>query len=373
MRLKIIAFFTGIVIVLTCIISGLKINANNPVALFQTSTLTLTPSLTSTQTNTPSSTATATKTLTPTRVPSATGTATKTPTRIPTRSSPTSTVSTASGASKTTPIVIYAAGDIAECLGASPDQSTGAMITSNMLLKTSGPIFTLGDNSNDGGTKENYDKCFNPTWGRLLDRTYPVMGNHDRGPDIQGTAYFAYFAGKTGDWGHYSLDLGTWHIVILNTDCGIGSQDCRIGSPQEKWLRTDLAATQQKCIMALWHEPLFTSGREPAFATAKSFWLDLYNNKADIILNGHNHLYERFFPLDPDGVAAANGIREFVVGTGGAFLEPPISPPVFGEVVRNATTYGYLKVTLFANSYQWQFVPQPGKYFTDSGAAYCHR
>jgi len=368
MRLKITALFAGIVIVLICMISGLKIDGINPAALFQTSTLTLTPSLTATQTNTPSPTAT--MTLTPTPTPTATRTATKTPKRIPTRSSPTAT---ASGGSDTTPIVIYAAGDIAQCRGSSPDQSTGAMITSNMLLKTSGPIFTLGDDSNEEGTKRNYDNCYNPTWGRLLDRTYPVMGNHDRGPDIQGTAYFSYFAGKTGEWGHYSLDLGTWHIVILNSDCGIGGQDCRIGSAQEKWLRADLAATQQKCIMALWHEPLFTSGREPAFAPAKSFWLDLYNNKADIILNGHNHLYERFIPLDPDGAAATEGMREFVVGTGGAFLEPSSNAPVFGEVVRNATTYGYLKLTLLANNYQWQFVAQPSRSFTDSGGANCHR
>jgi hypothetical protein len=125
--------------------------------------------------------------------------------------------------------------------------------------------------------------------------------------------------------------------------------------------------------MALWHQPLFTSGNEPAFAPARSFWLDLYNAKADIILNGHNHLYERFFPLDPYGAAAADGVREFVVGTGGAFLDPPLSPLAYGEVIRNVTTYGYLKLTLLADSYQWQFIAQPGRYFTDSGTANCHR
>ena len=239
------------------------------------------------------------------------------------------------------------------------------MITSNMLLKTSGPIFTLGDDLNDGGTQENYAKCYNPTWGRLLERTYPVMGNHDRGPDTVGTAYFTYFGGKTGDWGHYSLDLGTWHIVVLSAECGIGGQGCHPGSSQELWLKADLAATHQKCIMALWHEPVFTSGREFANAPAKSFWEDLYAAKADIVLNGHNHLYERFIPLDPDGAAAADGIREFVVGTGGAILEPPILPMAFGEVVRNVTTWGYLKLTLFADSYRWQFVAQPGRYFTN--------
>ena len=362
MRLKIIALLTGMVAVLLCIISGLKIDTLNPAALFQTPT----PTSTSTLTITPSLTATMTETPTPTRTPKATRKPTKTATPTPT---PSPTVDP----SKVTPIVIYAAGDIAQCLGRAPDQSTGAMITSNMLLDTAGPIFTLGDNSNEGGTQGNYANCYNPTWGRLLDRTYPVMGNHDRGDDIQGAAYFAYFAGKTGVWGHYSLDLGTWHIVILNAQCGIGGQNCRSGSLQETWLKADLAATRQKCIMALWHQPLFTSGNEPRFPTAKSFWSDLYAVKADIILNGHNHLYERFFPLDPYGVAAADGMREFVVGTGGAFLDPPISAPVYGEMVRNASTYGYLKLTLFADSYEWQFVPQPGQSFTDSGAANCHR
>jgi alkaline phosphatase len=356
MRLKIIALFTGIVSILLCMLSGLKINPIHPAALFQTATpaggfgnaplrLTSTPAYTQ-----------------------AAPTATQTATPIPTEAVPTD-----SPTPEITPIVIYAAGDIAACYNKAPDQSTGAMITSNMLVDTSGPIFTLGDDSNEGGTKKNYDKCYNPTWGRLLDRTYPVMGNHDRGPDINGTAFFAYFAGRTGVWGHYSLDLGTWHIVILNAQCGIGGQNCRIGSAQEKWLKADLAATRQKCIMALWHQPLFTSGNEPRFPTAKSFWSDLYAVKADIILNGHNHLYERFFPLDPYGAAAADGMREFVVGTGGAFLDPPISAPVYGEMVRNASTYGYLKLTLFADSYEWQFVPQAGQSFTDSGAANCHR
>jgi len=360
MRLKILALLAGVVIVQLCMLSGIQTPAINLVGLFQTSTFTITPS-------------TATKTLTPTRRPSVTRKPTKTATPIPTRSSPTATNSTISGVSKTSPIVIYAAGDIADCNGAAPDQSTGAMITSDMLLKTSGPIFTLGDNSNDQGTQENYHQCYNPTWGRLLERTFPVMGNHDMDLNNKGAAYFAYFAGRTGKLGHYSLDLGTWHIVILNAECSIGHQHCQKGSLQEQWLRADLAATRQKCILALWHQPLFTSGQEPEFAPAKSFWVDLYKYQADIILNGHNHLYERFDPLDPDGVAAANGIREFVVGTGGAFLDPPISPPAYGEIIRNATTFGYLKLTLFADSYQWQFVPQPGQYFTDSGTANCHR
>ena len=352
MRLKIIALLTGLVTVLLCVISGLQINTINPAALLQTST----PAP-----GRPGGSGNATLPPTVTQPPAAAETAT--PVATP----------TASGPSISGPFVIYAVGDIARCLGSSPAQGSGAEITSDMLLNTSGPIFTLGDNSNDKGTQADYANCYNPTWGRLLDRTYPVMGNHDRGMDSEGADYFAYFAGRTGVWGHYSLDLGAWHIVVLNTQCGIGGQLCRTGSPQEQWLKADLAATRQKCIMALWHQPVFTSGREPPFPTAKSFWIDLYAAKADIILNGHNHLYERFFPLDPNGNVAADGMREFVVGTGGAGLQPPVLPPLSSEMVRDATSFGYLKLTLFEDSYKWKFVPQPGKSFTDSGSANCHR
>jgi len=351
MRLKIMALFTGLIIVLLCLVSGIKTNTINPLAFFQTATAKGGFRNATLLTSTPS--------LTPTPTPPA-----QTATPIP---SPTATPSPTPAA-----LVIYAAGDIAECFGRAPDQNNGAMITSNMLLETSGPIFTLGDDSNDDGSKTNYAKCYNPTWGRLLSRTYPVMGNHDRGPDIQGSAYFAYFAGRTGVWGHYSLDMGSWHIVVLNAECGVGGQDCSSGSAQEKWLKADLAANRQKCIMALWHQPLFTSGKEPPFLTGKSFWTDLYAAKADIILNGHNHLYERFLPMDPKGAITADGLREFVVGTGGADLQPAIQPPLVSEVVRDVSTFGYLKLTLLEDSYEWQFVAQPGQAFTDSGEANCH-
>ena len=373
MRQKKVYFIVGIIIVLLGLTGVLKITPIQSIALFRNFTRPLTPTISSTVTNTPSPSVTASMTATPTPEPSLTRTATITPTRIPTSQLVPSAVSTPGGVSLTTPIVVYAAGDIAECNGALPDKSTGAMMTSRMLLNTSGPIFTLGDDSNDSGTKKDYDNCYQPTWGSLLERTYPVMGNHDVSPDNQGLAYFSYFAGMTGVWGHYSLDLGTWHIIILNAECGIGGQGCYYGSPQEKWLRVDLAATKQKCIMALWHQPLFTSGGQSPDQAVQSFWFDLYNYKADIILNGHNHMYERFVPLNPYGIAVTNGIRQFVVGTGGAPLEYKPRQPAAGEVIRDATTFGYLKLTLLSDSYTWRFVPKSGDSFTDSGTAYCHR
>ncbi|HMD89626.1 MAG TPA: metallophosphoesterase [Anaerolineaceae bacterium] len=366
MRLRKVYLAAGIMLFM---ISALSINTTYPISMLRISTSAIIA--TPTQPPLPSGTASMSFSFTPNIL--ATQTPTMTPSRIPTSQLSTKSVAPAKDASKTTPVVIYAVGDIAECKGAPLDQSNAAMTTSNLLLKTSGPIFTLGDNSNDAGTENDYKYCYNPSWGRLLERTYPVMGNHDVSADKQGTAYFSYFAGMTGVWGHYSLDLGAWHIIILNAECEIGAQGCYYGSPQEKWLRADLAATRQKCIIALWHQPLFTSGGQKSYLAVQSFWFDLYNYKADIILNGHNHMFERFVPLNPYGVAVADGLRQFVVGTGGAHLDTKIKSFAAGEVVRDASSYGYLKLTLYSNSYQWQFVPSSSSSFKDMGSAFCHR
>lgn len=272
------------------------------------------------------------------------------------------------------PVVVLAAGDIAKCLGGTPDPTNGAMITSDMLLNTSEKIFTLGDNSNDAGTAADYANCYDPTWGRLKARTYPVMGNHDMIADPQGGPYFSYFgaAAHPETYAHYSMNLGGWHIVVLNAECGVGGQGCDAGSPQEQWLRADLAANKQKCIMALWHQPLFTSGTQSPTVGMKAFWQALYDYRADIILNGHNHNYERFAPQDPNAAPVSDGPREFVVGTGGASLDPSTLPMAANEEVRSVASYGYLKLTLNADSYTWEFVAQPGINFTETGSAVCH-
>jgi hypothetical protein len=239
-----------------------------------------------------------------------------------------------------------------------------------MLLDDSGYIFTLGDNSNDSGSLSDYQNCFDPSWGRLMDRLNVAMGNHDIGTN--GQDFFTYFSGMTGVWGHYSLNLGNWHIIVLNAECSIGGQGCGAGSIQETWLRQDLAANTQACILAIWHQPLFTSGTQKPYTSVKTFWQDLYAYGADVILNGHNHNYELFDPQSPDAVADPLGIREFVVGTGGASLDASSLPLATNEVVRNATAYGYIRLTLHPDSYDWQFVAQPGSTFSDHGSAQCH-
>jgi hypothetical protein len=241
-----------------------------------------------------------------------------------------------------------------------------------MVLNTSYPFFTMGDDSNDTGTASDYANCYDPTWGRLKSRTYPAIGNHDFIADPQAGPYFAYFAGQTGVYGHYSVDIGAWHIIVLNSDCSIGAQYCNIGKPQETWLRQDLAANTKKCILAIWHQPMYTSGKEQPDVAVRPFWQDLYYAKATLILNGHNHNYERFAPQDPNGNAVADGIREIVAGTGGAGNNISIKPLAANELVRDASSLGYLKLTLNPDSYDWQFIPQPGKTFTDAGRGTCN-
>lgn len=287
---------------------------------------------------------------------------------------PTPTVTpTPSSTPAGSPLVVFAVGDIAECNGHPPAPTNGAFITANMLLQTRGPIFTLGDNSNDNGTTADYANCFSPTWGSLYSRLYPSMGNHDMNyPTNDGLPYYAYFSGKTGTNGRYSLNLGSWHIIVLNAQCNLGV-GCGPNTTQEKWLRADLAANTKPCILAIWHQPLFTSGHEIPYTASQTFWQDLYAAHADLILNGHNHIYERFAPQDPYGNADPTGIREVVVGTGGAHHQNLTTIPMAAnEEVRNEDTYGYLQLSLYSNGYAWQFFPQPGMTFTDQGFQGCH-
>ena len=198
-----------------------------------------------------------------------------------------------------------------------------------------------------------------------------MPGNHEY-LTRAANGYFSYFGAAAGDpaTGYYSFDVGAWHVVALNSNCSaVGG--CASGSPQERWLRADLAAHPAACTLAYWHHPRFSSGEhgnEPAY---DAFWRDLYAAGADVVLNGHDHDYERFAPQDPSGGSdLARGVREFVVGTGGKnhyrFLT--LQP---NSQVRDATTFGVLELTLHRTSYDWRFLPEPGKTFTDSGSAVC--
>jgi len=256
--------------------------------------------------------------------------------------------------------VFVGAGDIANC---SRDQDEA---TAKLLDNISGTVFTLGDNVYPDGTAAQFSDCYAPTWGRHKSRTRPVPGNHDYHTS-GASGYYNYFgaaAGASGK-GYYSYNLGAWHIIALNSEISQGA-----GSAQEQWLRSDLAANQSVCTLAYWHKPRFSSGQHGNNSASQALWQALYDYKADVILNGHDHTYERFAPQNPNQQADSNGIREFVVGTGGAGLYPfPTIQP--NSQVRNNTTYGVLKLTLHSTSYDWQFVPIAGQNFTDSGSSNC--
>jgi hypothetical protein len=260
--------------------------------------------------------------------------------------------------------VLIGAGDIATC-NASHDSATAA------LVKGSGGIpITLGDNAYDQGTASEFSKCYDPTWGAFATQTHPAVGDNEYLTPAAGP-YFDYFGGAAGSrkQGWYSYDVGTWHVVVLNSNCGeIGG--CGPGSPQEKWLKADLAASGARCIAAVWHEPRFSSVYGNSTKT-KPFWDDLYAAGADIVLNGHHHAYERFAPQDPSGKADSNGIREFIVGTGGAGLASGFNTVQPNSEVRNSKTYGVLELTLHSDGYDFAFVPVAGSSFHDAGSGTC--
>lgn len=263
--------------------------------------------------------------------------------------------------------VLVGAGDIADC-----KDLTGAEATAKLLDQIPGTVLAVGDLAYPDGSKENF-VCYDKTWGRARSRTRPAPGNHEfHSPGA--TPYFDYFGKLAGDpkAGYYSYELGSWHIIALNSECkDVGG--CEAGSPEEEWLRADLALHPVACTLAYWHKPLFSSGAAHGNdLTMKPLWDALYEANADVVVNGHDHDYERFAPQTPDGAPdPGRGIREFVVGTGGK-SHRPFSEPKPNSEVRDATAFGVLKLTLKSKSYDWKFIPEEGKAFTDSGSGACH-
>jgi len=269
--------------------------------------------------------------------------------------------------------VLVGAGDIAACN--EPNDSA----TATLLDGIDGTVFVLGDNAYPSGTFGEYNNCYAPTWGRHKARTKPVPGNHEYDDPASGAAgYYTYFGAAASPLetnctnnckGYYSYNLGAWHIVALNSEI-----DHSLDSAQLQWLRDDLAAHPSVCTLAYWHRPYYTSGPHQIDAEIpglKPFWDVLYAYGADVVLNGHDHNYERFARQDPAGQAdLERGIREFVVGTGGKQLRA-LGTVLPNSEVRNSDTYGVLQLTLHATSYTWQFIPIAGQTFTDTGIADC--
>ena len=268
-----------------------------------------------------------------------------------------------SGATSRDTVVLVGAGDIADC-GSDGDEQTASLLDS-----IPGTVFAAGDNAYRSGTDSEFARCYAPTWGRHKKRTRPAPGNHDYRTNA-GAPYFAYYGSAAGESGrgYYSFNVGAWHIVSLNSNISM-----RAGSPQEQWLREDLAANQTPCALAYWHHPRFSSGTEHGSDRRSALlWQALYDYGVDVVLAGHEHNYERFAPQTPSGAAdSVRGLRQFVVGTGGAD-HYPFGAAIANSEVRNGETWGVLKLTLEPESYRWRFIPVRGQTFADSGLARCH-
>src|ERR671911_89747 len=333
------------------------------------------------------------------------------------------------GQTTATTATLVGAGDIANCTHDN-DEATAQLLGSTLRSLTpdgslppleQARVLAMGDNAYPRGTRAQFANCYDnyrlsvgtrydstrqAWWGKYKNRTMPVLGNHEYmnsdDPSIASKPYFDYFSAQNGfqiggrlpapvpndpdnkqfgltfGKGYYSYDLGSWHIVALNSNCEkVGG--CDANSPQGEWLRDDLAAnTTNKCTLAYFHHPLYATGTGTRTPNVKPFWEMLYTRGADVILSGHAHRYERHAPRNPDGqLDSTNGIRQFVVGTGG---EPGGSEidtsqvPTFQEPldIVQIGTFGVLKLALGADSYSWTFVPIAGQTFTDSGSGQCH-
>ena len=297
---------------------------------------------------------------------------------------PVARASVASGA------VIAAAGDIA-CDPADAGYHGGLgtaktcrqLYTSDLLVAGAwDAVLPLGDNQYECGGLLAFQQAYASSWGRVDpsivhpipgDGEYLTSGGTDCSPAGDASGYYSYFGSAAGDptKGYYSYDVGDWHMIALNAQCS--HVPCKKNSVQEKWLVADLQAHTNLCTLVYWHQPHFSSAKGGGTGKVAQFWTDIYNHGADIVLHGHAHIYERFAPMDPTGaIDAANGVREFIVGTGGKSHGKLATPHPSSEV-RDVSTFGVLKLTLDSASYSWQFMPAAGAgTFTDSGSYPCH-
>jgi acid phosphatase type 7 len=274
--------------------------------------------------------------------------------------------SAAASAPAATTATLVGAGDIAGCDWDGDEQ------TAALLDGIDGTIFTAGDNVYPAGRTDTYADCFGPSWGRHRDRIRPAPGNHDW---ELGTldAYRAYFGdaarNENGDpW--YAYPLGSWQVIVLDSDCSdVGG--CGPESPQGRWLAETLAASDAVCTLAIWHHPRFSSGTHGSDPSVAPFWDALSAASADVVVNGHEHDYERFAPQDPAGsLDRERGLRQFIVGTGGVELRD-FETPIANSELRLAVGHGVIEFTLGDGGYEWQWLPVTGE-VADRGQASCH-
>jgi hypothetical protein len=277
--------------------------------------------------------------------------------------------------------VIIGAGDIAVC-GTGGDEATGKLVDSvlaaDSVARIETSVFTLGDNaypSGSSGVDHDFPRCFSPSWGskRIMNAIHTAPGNHDYDSG-SGAPYFAYFGARAGPpgKGYYSYDFGGWHLISLNSELYFGAGTPADVAAQEEWLRRDLVDHHALCTIAYWHRPLFSSGTYGASPEVRLLWQILYDGGADLILNGHEHDYERFLPQTPDGVVdSVKGIPQIIAGTGGGVLRKMNAPFARNSVFQIHGRFGVLKLTLGAGEYRHAFIDATGRVW-DPGAGKCH-
>jgi hypothetical protein len=253
--------------------------------------------------------------------------------------------------------ILVGAGNISTC------KNDNDELTAQLLDNLPGTVFTVGDNVFEQGSYQEFMDCYNPTWGRHKDRTYPAPGNQEYDTQDAG-GYFQYFNNIPS---YYAYDLGNWRIYALNSETNVGEN-----SKQVKWLKIDLATHPSQCVLAYWNTPRWSSGeKHGSNEDMQVLWETLYESGAEVVINGLEQDYERFTPMNTTGQPDPKGLREIVVGTGGSDLDQ-FGLPLPTSEVRDSSSYGVLKLTLRSNSYDWEFIPIPGSTFTDAGSAECH-
>jgi hypothetical protein len=261
----------------------------------------------------------------------------------------------ASGSPQPAPKTLVAVGDIGSCDSQADDA------VAQLVDELPGTIATLGDTAYERGSDQEFAQCFNPSWGPMKSRIHPTVGNHEYLTD-GAAGYFDYFGSSAGTRGQgwYSYNLGAWHVVVLNSNCSFVG--CQPGSPQLDWLRSDLARADAHCLLAYWHHPRWSSGRHGSTTAVQPFWDALERAGVDVILNGHDHTYERVL---------ADGVQQFVVGTGGRSLYRFSKSPLPTTQVRSDAAYGVLELDLGAGHYAWSFIPLGSSGFHDAGSGTC--
>jgi hypothetical protein len=271
-------------------------------------------------------------------------------------------------------VTVYAVGDIARCAYRDPKYApaagTAATVAAGLAADPAATVLTLGDNTYPVGAMKEFTDCYDPTWGRFKDRTWPSPGNHEYYTP-NATPYFQYFGARAAH-GYYSLEIGSWHVISLDSNLKANTHAAQIA-----WLRADLASHPARCTLAFWHHPLYSSGGHGNVPAMHDAWDLLYRAGAELVLSGHDHDYERFAPQDADGhVDAARGLRQFVVGTGGAYPTPFLLTVRHSEV-RDASRTGVLKLRLRDDGYDWEFI-ESSRVTTldvapaDRGSGVCH-